>query len=195
MSASSKFTSSKSTARRQSLANDPPFVKGEKSVEALRIGDLAALAGVSADTLRYYERRGLLQPTGRRASGYREYPPEAAGVVHFIKHAQGLGFTLAEIDELLRLRGSAARRGTGLEVHHVAVAKIRDIDGKIRMLGTLRRALAELVVECEQTCGPETVVDARDCPIIAALSGEPLASLRHDAACDNSKLDSRRRST
>ena len=138
---------------------------------------------MSADTLRYYERRGLLQPSGRRPSGYREYPPEAAGVVHFIKHAQDLGSTLAEIDELLHLRGSAARRGTGQAVHDVAVAKIQDIDEKMRMLSTLRRALAALVVECEQTCGPDTVVDARDCPIIAALSAETRASV---AACDGS---------
>ncbi len=95
--------------------------------------------------------------------------------MHFIKHAQDLGFTLAEIAELLQLRGSAARSGTGLAVHDVAVAKMQDIDEKMRMLGTLRRALAALVVECEQTCGPETVVDARDCPIIAALSAETLA--------------------
>jgi DNA-binding transcriptional MerR regulator len=137
----------------------------------LRIGDLAARAGVSADTLRYYERRGLLKPSGRRASGYREYPPEAAVIVHFIKHAQALGFTLAEVDELLRLRRSSGRRGAGLEVRDVAVAKISEIDDKIRMLGTLRGALAELVVECEQTCRVDSAAsDPLNCPIIAALS-------------------------
>jgi DNA-binding transcriptional MerR regulator len=167
--------SPKSPARSRAVRTESPEATLPPSAAVLRIGDLAARAGVSADTLRYYERRGLLQPSGRRASGYREYPPEAAGIVLFIKHAQVLGFTLAEIDELLQLRGSAARRGTGLAVHEVAVAKIHDIDEKLRMLGTLRRALADLVVECEQTCGPDTVVDARDCPIIAALSAESLA--------------------
>lgn len=174
--------SPKSTPRPRPVSGEPTQAKPPLSAAVLRIGDLAARAGVSADTLRYYERRGLLQPSGRRASGYREYPPEAAGIVHFIKHAQELGFTLAEIDELLQLRGSAARRGTGLAVHDVAVAKIRDIDEKMRMLGTLRRALSDLVVECEQTCGPDTVVDARDCPIIAALSVESLAHVEHDSA-------------
>ena len=138
----------------------------------MRIGDLATRAGVSTDTLRYYEQRGLLQPSGRRASGYREYPPEAVGVVHFIKHAQLLGFTLAEIEELLSLRGAAARRGTGLQVRDVAVTKIADIEAKMRMLATLRVALTDLVVACEQTCDADTVVDVRSCPIIAALSAE-----------------------
>ncbi|GLC25273.1 MerR family transcriptional regulator [Roseisolibacter agri] len=141
------------------------------TAEVLRIGDLAARTGVSADALRYYERRGLLHPSGRRASGYREYPPEAAGVVHFIKHAQVLGFTLGEVEELLRLRGGAGRRGAGLEVRQVAVEKLRDIDEKLRMLAALRGALADLVTECDQTCGVDPdAADALHCPIIAALN-------------------------
>lgn len=179
--------SRKSTPSRRPVPAEPAEAKPLAGV--VRIGDLAARAGVSADTLRYYERRGLLQPSGRRASGYREYPPEAAGVVYFIKHAQLLGFTLAEIDELLQLRGSAARRGTGLAVHEVAVAKIQDIDEKMRMLGTLRRALAELVVECEQTCVPDVVVDARDCPIIAALSVGSFVDAGHNSSRDNPKSE------
>ncbi|MFN8665903.1 MAG: heavy metal-responsive transcriptional regulator [Gemmatimonadaceae bacterium] len=136
----------------------------------LRIGDLAALAGVSADTLRYYERRGLLRPSGRRASGYREYQPEAAAVVRFVKHAQALGFTLGEVEELLRLRGASGHLEAGLEVRDVAVAKIHDIDQKLRMLGALRTALTELVADCDQTCGAGVVADPLDCPIIAALN-------------------------
>ena len=136
----------------------------------IHIGDLATRAGVSADTLRYYERRGLLRPSGRRASGYREYPPEAADVVHFIKHAQALGFTLAEVEELLPMRQGSARRTVGLEVRHVAVEKIRDIDEKLRLLGSLRSTLVELVAECDQTCGADAAVEETSgCPIIAAL--------------------------
>ena len=139
----------------------------------LRIGDLAEAAGVTPDTLRYYERRGLLQPSGRRASGYREYPPEAVGVVRFVKHAQALGFTLGEVEDLMRLRGVSGRRGAGLAVREVAVAKLRDIDEKLRMLAALRGALADLVAECDQTCGADAAWPA--CPIIAALNddGEP----------------------
>lgn len=136
----------------------------------LHIGDLAIRAGVSADTLRYYERRGLLLPSGRRASGYREYRPEAADVVHFIRHAQALGFTLAEVEELLSLRQSSARPEIGLEVRGVAVAKIRDIDEKLRLLAALRHTLVDLVAECDQTCGTDAgMADTLECPIIAAL--------------------------
>jgi DNA-binding transcriptional MerR regulator len=141
--------------------------------EALRIGDLAARAGVSADALRYYERRGLLRPSGRRASGYREYPPEAAGTVRFIKQAQALGFTLVEVEELLRLRRAVGRPAAALEAREVAVAKLRDIDDKLRQLGALRGALADLVAECERACGDgRLLADARDCPIIAALDDD-----------------------
>ena len=140
---------------------------------ALRIGDLAARAGVSADTLRYYERRGLLPPSARRASGYREYPPDAVRLVRFIKQTQALGFALSEVEELIRLRGAAGRRGARLEARDVAAAKIRDIDDRVRQLGALRAALAGLVAECERTCGPDGEADdAPDCPIIAALNDE-----------------------
>lgn len=153
--------------RTASLGQDAP----------LRIGDLAALAGVSADTLRYYERRGLLRPACRRASGYREYTRDAAAVVHFIKHAQALGFALAEVEELLRLRAASVEDGTGLAVRDVAVAKIHDIDAKMRLLGSLRGALADLVAACEQTCGAATATtDVLQCPIITALSSEAHSS-------------------
>lgn len=155
--------------RRPRGVSAPSPTLGDQSA-ALRIGDLAALAGVSADTLRYYERRGLLRPSGRRASGYREYAPEAAAVVRFVKHAQALGFSLREIEELLRLRGASGRQEAGLEVRDVAVAKIGHIDEKLRMLGALRAALTELVTECDQTCGTGAVADPLDCPIIAALN-------------------------
>ncbi|HZF67414.1 MAG TPA: heavy metal-responsive transcriptional regulator [Gemmatirosa sp.] len=145
--------------------------RGADATRPLRIGDLATAAGVSPDALRYYERRGLLQPSGRRASGYREYPPEAVGAVRFIKQAQALGFTLGEVEELLRLRGAVGRPAVALEAREVAVAKLRDIDEKVRQLGALRGALAGLVAECERACGDgRTLADARDCPIIAALN-------------------------
>lgn len=157
--------------RRPAGAPTPAASPTSPRAEALRIGDIAADAGVSPDTLRYYERRGLLQPSGRRASGYREYPPEAVGVVRFIKHAQALGFTLGEVEELIRLRGASGRRGAGLEVRDVAVGKLRDVEEKLRMLGALRDALTDLVTECDETCGADAAVaDPLHCPIIAALN-------------------------
>lgn len=167
------MSNSPATATRRSLNPGlPASVPARPAAAVLRIGDLAAAAGISPDALRYYERRGLLQPTGRRASGYREYPPEAVGVVRFIKHAQALGFSLAEVRELLRLRGAPGRRGAGLEAREVAVGKLRDIDEKLRMLGALRESLSELVAECDQTCGADVAAaaDSLDCPIIAALN-------------------------
>ena len=137
--------------------------------DVLRIGDLAARAGVSVDALRYYERRGLLRPAGRRASGYREYPPESAAVVRFIKRAQALGFSLAEVEELVRLRADARQPAVALAARDVARAKIDDIDERVRQLTALRGALVELVDACESTCGPDGPSAAAGCPIIGAL--------------------------
>ena len=156
--------------RRRPVKGPSNAASAPSGARVLHIGDLAARAGVSADTLRYYERRRLLQPSGRRASGYREYPPEAEDVVRFIKHAQALGFTLAEVEELLPLRQGSVRREVGLEVRDVAMAKIVDIDEKLRLLDALRATLVELVAECNETCGADVAVDETlGCPIIAAL--------------------------
>ena len=138
----------------------------------LRIGDLAEQAGVSVDALRYYERRGLVRPTGRRPSGYREYPADAVAVVRFVKRAQALGFSLAEVDELLRIRGDVDRAEAALAAREVARAKIRDIDARVRQLQALRGALAGLVEDCEQVCVGCALPEAASCPIIAALADD-----------------------
>ena len=92
------------------------------------IGEAAEQAGVNIQTLRYYERRGLLPKAPRRASGYREFPDDAVRVVRFIKRAQDLGFSLDEVEEFLRLRRQSARnRG---RIRGVAEGKIRQIDQK-----------------------------------------------------------------
>lgn len=99
----------------------------------MRIGEVAAHAGVKVDTLRYYERRGLLaEPDRSESSGYREYSPDAVAQVKFIKRAQDLGFSLAEIDGLLRLRDG--RAGNRVEVRNLAKSKLRTIDEKIAHL-------------------------------------------------------------
>jgi DNA-binding transcriptional MerR regulator len=121
----------------------------------LRTGELAERAGVNVQTLRYYERRGLLAAPTRRPSGQREYPEEAVGLLRTIKAAQRLGFTLAEIEELLDL--SQHRRGTG-ELHQRAEAKVAEIDAKIRQLTQVRqRLMAVMAAECDSltdcSCG------------------------------------------
>ena len=121
-------------------------------------------AGVNAQTLRYYERRGLLPRPPRRGSGYREYPADAVRIVRFIKKAQELGFSLDEVEELVRLRG--VRRGERHRVRVIAERKIGDIDQKIAQLQSMRAALTHLVEDCQQG-------GSAGCPIIEALGDVP----------------------
>ena len=124
------------------------------------IGEAAEQAGVNVQTLRYYERRGLLPRAARRASGYREFPDDAVRIVRFIKRAQDLGFSLDEVEELLRLRRQPGRTRT--RTRSVADEKIRQIDQKIAELDRMKRALQTLVHSCRDG-------EALECPIIEAL--------------------------
>jgi Hg(II)-responsive transcriptional regulator len=132
--------------------------------ERLRIGAVASQARVNVQTLRYYERRGLLKEPERTASGYREYPSETVKLIRFIKRAQELGFTLTEIEELLLLRAQRGRDRKDVRV--VAEAKLADIDEKIRRLQSLRRALGVLVESCACSKGSPA------CPILEALDDD-----------------------
>jgi Hg(II)-responsive transcriptional regulator len=127
----------------------------------MRIGEVAAFAGVNIQTIRYYERRGLLKEPPRRPSGYREYPPEAVRLVRFVKRAQKLGFTLAEIEDLLRLREE--RSAPCAAVRAAALAKVADIDRRLESLRAMKRALTALVASCAGD-GAKRV-----CPILEAL--------------------------
>jgi MerR family transcriptional regulator, mercuric resistance operon regulatory protein len=125
------------------------------SDQGLRTGELAERAGVNVQTLRYYERRGLLAAPRRRPSGQRRYPESAVGLLRTIKAAQRLGFTLAEIEELIAL--SEHRRGPG-ELRRRAQAKVAEVDARIDQLRRVRQALLEVVAaECESltdcSCG------------------------------------------
>lgn len=128
----------------------------------LTSGKLAKAVGINTETLRYYERRGLLPEPPRRDSGYRVYPPESVERLRFIKSAQELGFTLDEIDQLLSLRVDA--NATAGDVRQQAQAKVAQIDAKIASLQQMRDALAKLVHQCHGD-GPTT-----ECPILDALS-------------------------
>jgi MerR family transcriptional regulator, copper efflux regulator len=129
-------------------------------IEPMKIGKVAKEAGVGVDTLRYYERRGLISEPERRASGYREYPAETAQLIRFIKRAQDLGFSLAEIEELLQLRLGGRRD----QVRGLAEQKLRDIDEKVSRLEAMREALTSLITACSCKTGA-----APQCPIIEAL--------------------------
>lgn len=133
--------------------------------ETLRTGEVAARAGVNVQTLRYYERRGLIPEPERRSSGYREYPSDAVQLIRFIKRSQELGFTLTEIEELLRMQNDQGARCA--EVRAAAQAKIDDVDLKIRSLRAMKRALGVLVSSCTSEGS------ARECPILEALNEKP----------------------
>jgi MerR family mercuric resistance operon transcriptional regulator len=134
------------------------------STETLRSRQVADAAGVNIETLRYYERRGILRPPRRNRAGYRQYDQEAVDVVRFIKRAQSLGFTLEEVEELLALR--RPRAGRCATVQKAAIAKIDQIDIKLRALNSMRTALAELVAAC--TDDAATLA----CPLLEALTDE-----------------------
>ncbi|MFV1978869.1 MAG: heavy metal-responsive transcriptional regulator, partial [Myxococcota bacterium] len=112
----------------------------------MTIGKLAKRAGVGVETIRFYERKGLLPEPPRRYSGYREYPESAIDRVRFIRRAKELGFTLREVGELLELRiqpGTTCR-----QISDRATAKIADIEERIRSLEAMRTALAKLAADC-----------------------------------------------
>jgi DNA-binding transcriptional MerR regulator len=112
----------------------------EKRVSSeLRSGEVARRAGVSADTLRHYERRGLLGKPRRLANGYRAYPPEALDRVLLIQRALGVGFTLDELSGLLRAREEG--RPPCRDVRALAQSKLRDVDRQLEELAEFRKAL------------------------------------------------------
>jgi MerR family transcriptional regulator, copper efflux regulator len=133
----------------------------ETTMSAMTIGRVARLADVGVETIRFYEREGLIEEPPRRASGYRQYPTDTVDRLRFIRRAKGLGFTLKEIKELMSLRdGSGRRRG---EVRALAEAKMRDIDQRLARLQAMRSALHVLVESC--ACGRRPT-----CPILEALN-------------------------
>jgi MerR family mercuric resistance operon transcriptional regulator len=130
------------------------------------IGQLAQRAGVGVETIRFYEREGLIAEPPRRSSGYRDYPPDAVMRIVFIRRAKELGFSLKEINELLELRVRPRRNCA--HVKRNADAKIADIDTKMAGLRRMRRALQELTKACEKRT-PTT-----ECPILASLGSSKL---------------------
>ncbi len=128
---------------------------------ALTIGQVATAADVNIQTIRYYERRGLFPTPQRTASGYRQYAEDAVARVRFIRHAQQLGFSLKEIQELLALR---VRHGAACDAVLLKTrAKTALVEGKIRELQRLKRTLEQLAAACEARR------PTADCPILAAL--------------------------
>ena len=133
-------------------------------MNGLTIGRLAKQAGLGIETVRFYERQGLIAPPPRTDSNYRIYPEEEVNRLKFIKRAKDLGFTLKEIKELLFMQHDP--HATQTDIKKRTVEKIEDIKKKVRDLSKIQRALEHLAGSCDGH-GPFS-----ECPIMDALTGE-----------------------
>ena len=124
------------------------------------IGDVAEAAGVGVETVRYYERRGLVPQPGRGVGAYRRYAKDPVDRIRFVKRAQALGFSLGEIETLLELEDGTDRRS----IRRIAAARLEDTRRRIADLRRIERVLAHLLHDCEAHAR------APRCPIIAAIT-------------------------
>jgi MerR family transcriptional regulator, copper efflux regulator len=130
-------------------------------MHTMTIGQIAREAGIGVETIRFYEREGLLERPTRRQSGYRQFEPEAIAQLRFIKQAQRLGFTLREVRELLALKLNPASKRSQLRER--ALAKVADIDQRIRDLKRMKKSLVPLIKACDGKGALE------GCPILNAI--------------------------
>jgi Hg(II)-responsive transcriptional regulator len=133
-------------------------------MNGLTIGRLAKQAGLGIETVRFYERQGLIEPPPRTDSNYRIYPEEEVNRLKFIKRAKDLGFTLKEIKDLLELQHCP--NATKADIKERTVEKIEDIKKKVRDLIRIQKALEQLAGSCNGH-GPLS-----ECPILDALTGD-----------------------
>lgn len=130
-----------------------------KNTRTMTIGKLAELGGISADTLRYYEKQGLIKAESRSSSGYRQYGEDSVRVLQFIRGAKALNFSLEKISQLLALNSSD--KATCAEIISFTESKIADAEAKIKELKEIKRVLADLLKRC-----PGADASIKDCPII-----------------------------
>ncbi len=127
------------------------------------IGQLARVAEVNTQTLRFYERKGLLKPTKRLDSKYRIYDTDSLKQIRFIRAAKSMGFSLKEIHELLRLRASTPGRCEGVQTK--AANKLKEVRERMASLKKLESTLLELISDCKKRVVNE------GCPIIEKMEG------------------------
>jgi MerR family mercuric resistance operon transcriptional regulator len=137
------------------------------SSQVISIGRLSARTGCKVETIRYYEKIGLIEPPTRSAGGYRQYDNGHVDRVAFIRRCRELGFSLARIEALLAMASDAANH-TRAEVKQLVDQHVEDIDLKIKDLQKLSSALREIGKHCDGAPAP-----ASDCPILDALSRAP----------------------
>jgi MerR family mercuric resistance operon transcriptional regulator len=129
------------------------------SRDSMTIGTLAQSADVGVETIRYYQRRGLLPQPARQYGSIRRYGSADAARLRFIRRAQELGFTLEEIGELLKLQDGADRRA----IRRIARARLAQVESRVADLQRMRRVLQHVIDDCEHEPG------APRCPIIEAI--------------------------
>lgn len=133
-------------------------------MKVMKIGEIARRSGIGIETIRYYERERLLQEPERRPSGYRQYEESVLARLEYIGRAKALGFTLAEIRELLEL-SYAAHAGCD-HIRQRAAAKISDIESKIHSLQKMKRSLGEILERCK------TKDSSEECPLVHNNEGK-----------------------
>ncbi len=135
-----------------------------KAIESLTVGQVAKQAGVKVQTLHYYEKVGILKPAYRRESGYRAYDRGAIRVLRFIKHAQELGFSLEEIQDLLKLKSVNGSKCE--DIQKKAHIHLLDVKEKIARLDRIQHVLEELIGKCQKRKAGSA------CPVLDALDRE-----------------------
>ena len=133
----------------------------------MKIGEVAKRAGVGIETIRYYEREGLLAVPKRRPSGYRQYDDAVVARLQFVRRTKELGFTLAEIKDLLGLWFNDSTKC--VHVRQRAAQKIDDIEARIQTLQGMKRSLKKIISQCE---GRSSV---KSCPLWEGLGGSELS--------------------
>lgn len=132
-----------------------------KKIGALKIGYVAKASGIGIETIRFYERNGLIAEPPRRESGYRAYPHETITRLRFIKRAKELGFSLREIGELLSMRERSEAKCK--DIKRQAELKLGDIDSRIRDLQKMKQAILSLKGRCSEAAS------LKECPILKSL--------------------------
>lgn len=164
-------------AQSQLRVRRPPGAEQKVAVveaNRLQIGEVARQTEVSVETVRFYEARGLISPSTRRASGYREFDPEVVDQVRFIGRAQALGFSLTEIRELASLRQRSWAGDATSQLRRAVASKLTGIDARLQELRALRKELANMVAACDAACSddddpPTAGIGGQECPLVDAL--------------------------
>lgn len=141
-----------------------------KASDAYQIGELAARSGLTPDTLRYYERVGLLPTPARTSGGFRVYPAHTLDRLRFIKQAQTLGLTLQEIRDLVAYQDQGGLKRCR-QVHDLLRTKLADLQQRLGELEDFRNTLLRYLEQCERTLGGDRAPQRaeRECPVIETL--------------------------